>query len=215
MKYNKFMATNNHKAFTLPELLVVVALVAIIASALLTTINPFTQYLRGYDTVRRDDLTRLRTAFENYYIDHDCFPSNELLSQCGSNALAPYLDKVPCDPGTKQPYTLLSLPENSSCSQKFAIYSELANKADTRGDFIEYCKDTIAVSSADMAYLDIIKGCSDIEVCQSMYGCRNGTCTLLFEDAIPTCGIVYCNSNCNNKNCAQKNGRGAYINECR
>jgi prepilin-type N-terminal cleavage/methylation domain-containing protein len=214
MTYNKNMVLN-HKAFTLPELMVVVALIAIISLASLTTINPFTQYMRGYDSVRRDDLGKLRTAFENYYSDHDCYPNKSLLDQCGSSALAPYIDKVPCDPSTKEPYTLLSLPEGSSCAQQFAIYSKLANKADIRGDTIEYCKDTIVVNSADMAHLDIVKGCSSIEICQSMYGCRNGACTLLFQDSVPTCGIVYCSSNCNNKKCALKNSRGAYINECR
>jgi len=202
------------KGFTLAEILIVVSILVVLSLAVLMAINPFTQFLRGYDTVRRADLNKLRTAFENYYGDHNCYPSQSLLSQCGSSALAPYLDKIPCDPGTKAPYKLNLLPAAGACPQKYAIYASLANAVDTRGDDIAYCKDTIVVSSTDMKYLDIVNGCSGIQLCTTMYGCRNGACVVLFQDSVPTCGIAYCTSNCNGINCSLKNRRGSYTNEC-
>lgn len=212
--YNKNMA-QNHKAFTLAEILIVISIIIILAIALLLTINPFTQFLRGYDTVRRNDLSKLHTAFENYFADHNCYPTAAMIAQCGSSALAPYLDKVPCDPSTRAPYKLRLLPEGTGCAQKYAVYADLANTKDIRGDLISYCKDTVTVASSDMTYLEIVEGCSRISICQNMYGCRNGACVLLFEDTTPTCGVVYCRSNCNGKDCSFKNPDGSYRYECR
>lgn len=204
----------NNRAFTLTEVLIVITLIVILSLAALLTMDPLNQFFRGYDAVRKSDLAKLKTAFENYYADHDCYPSQALLSQCGSTALDPYLDKIPCDPNTKEPYELYLLPADSSCAQKFAIYANLSSSSDNQGNDITYCKDTIAVSSSDMNYLDVVRGCSNTQMCQTMYGCKSGACVIIAEDSIPTCSPNSCDPTCG-VDCAKLNRRGAFTNECR
>lgn len=207
---------NNQKGFTLTEVLVVITILVIIGLAALINFDPLQQFFKGYDTIRKNDLSTLKTAFENYYADKQCYPPETILTQCGSNSLSPYLEKIPCDPNG-QPYTGHFLPEESenTCPQNYAIYASLSNKVDTQGDNLEYCENTLAVTSPGMTSNDTISGCSDVTLCYEMYGCRNGACTLLFQDTLPTCGFTYCDSNCNGVNCSQKNRRGSYVNECR
>ena len=71
--YNKLEMNRKHQGFTLVEIMIVVSLIVIIAIALLGGINPLQQFFRGYDTVRKSDLAKLKSAFENYYNDHDCY----------------------------------------------------------------------------------------------------------------------------------------------
>lgn len=203
-----------HQGFTLVEIMIVVSLIVIIAIALLGGINPLQQFFRGYDTVRKSDLAKLKSAFENYYNDHNCYPDQSILAQCGSNALDPYLDRIPCDPNTKQAYEIYLLPADSSCPQKFAIYANLSSTVDIRGDLITYCPDTAAVYSADMNYTEVIKGCSGQQLCQTIYGCKNGACVVVALDSIPSCSPNSCDPNCG-VDCTKKNRRGAYTNECR
>ncbi len=200
--------------FTLVEVMIVVSIIVIIALVLLFGINPLQQFFRGYDTVRKSDLAKLKNAFENYYNDHECYPDKSILTQCGSAALDPYLDKIPCDPNTKEPYEIYLLPEDSSCPQKFAIYASLSSTIDTKGNLIKYCDDTIAVNSSDMNYTEVIKGCSGQELCQTIYGCKNGACVIVALDSVPACSPNSCDPNCG-VDCTKKNRRGAYTNECR
>ncbi len=200
--------------FTLGEILVVVTLIVILGLASLIGLNPHAQFLRGHDTVRRDNLAKLKTALENYYNDHSCYPEKSVLTQCGSNALQPYLDKVLCDPATKEPYTVYTTPIDSSCPQKYAIYTTLSMTNDPKSNNIYYCPNTIAVSSTDMSYIDLVKGCSGKQLCEVSYGCKNGACVIVAQDSIPTCGPSFCPpSTC--PDCTLKNRRGVYLNECR
>lgn len=211
MRYQK-IKTNS--GFTLTEVLIVITLLVILSLGVLLTMDPITQFFRGYDTVRKSDLQKLKTAYENYYTDHDCYPPDTVLSQCGTGALEPYLDKIPCDPSTKEAYTVYTLPDGSSCNQKYAIYAELNNSNDVQSDDITYCYGTIAVASTDMNNVDIIRGCSGNQLCQTIYGCRSGACVVIAEDSVPTCSPNSCDPTCG-VDCSKKNRRGAYTNECR
>lgn len=202
------------RGFTLVEVMIVVSIIVILALLLLFGLNPLQQFFRGYDTVRKNDLAKLKSAFENYYNDHDCYPDKSVLTKCESNALDPYLDKIPCDPSTKEPYDIYLLPADSSCPQKFAIYANLSSTVDVRGDLITYCPDTTAVYSADMNNTEVIKGCSGQELCQTIYGCKNGACVVVALDSLPACSPNSCDPNCG-VDCSKKNRRGAYANECR
>lgn len=214
---------NKNKGFTLAEVLIAITLVIILSLAILTTVNPIKMFFRGYDAVRKSDLAKLKTAFEEYYTDHECYPDSTVLSQCGSNILNPYLNEIPCDPNTKQPYTLNLLPTGSSCAQKFAIYAPLINTSDGQGNQIDFCNNTYAVSSSDINYTELIAGCSGRNYCSEWYGCKSGACIMVSYDDIPTCGPnTNCDSTCGAPNgmnpntyCAQKNRRGNYVNECR
>lgn len=89
--------------FTLMELLIVVAIIAILA-AIMFLVNWRTQIYRANDARRKSDLAEIRRAFEEYYNDHECYPSPDVLKTCGGTDLAPGLRKIPCDPVTGDPY---------------------------------------------------------------------------------------------------------------
>lgn len=193
----------NHKGFTLTEILLVVSLLIILGLALLIGLNPMNQILKGYDSRRRADIQEIKIAFENYYADHECYPistetdaKNQPSYICGSDFLAPYLKTMPCDPTTKEPYTLYMKPELSQCPQEFSIYADMNAKYDSNADFIPYCNKTIAASSPDMSSSEVSYGCSEIEVCSNHYGCRNGACIWLSGYDAPACTPNYCTDTC-------------------
>ena len=214
MDQSNLQTNNKQSGYTLAEMTIIVGIIAIVAIFLLIGLDPIKQFFKGYDTVRKSDLAKLKTAFENYYNDKECYPDGSVLSMCGSNILQPYLDKIPCNPGTQEPYEVYMLPADSTCAQKFAIYASLSSGNDNQSDMIKYCPKTIAAASADMNYTDIIKGCSGQELCQTIYGCRNGACVIVALDSVPSCSPNSCDPNCG-VDCSRKNRRGQYTNECR
>ena len=62
------------KAFTLMELLIVVALIAIISTVVIVLFNPWVQIGKGFDTKRKHELAQLQKAMEDYYNDKGCYP---------------------------------------------------------------------------------------------------------------------------------------------
>lgn len=102
------------------ELLIVVAILGILAIMFLM-VNWKRNVYRAMDARRKTDVANIRTAFEEYYNDNECYPPLEVLDNCGSSGmptdpvkpgLAPYLKRVPCDPTTKTPY--LYEPDSAS-----------------------------------------------------------------------------------------------------
>ncbi len=90
------------KGFTLVELLIVIALVIIILILVLLSLR--TQIMRARDAKRKTDLSRIQKSFEEYVNDRDRYPNEDILDNCESHDLAPYLESVPCDPSTREPY---------------------------------------------------------------------------------------------------------------
>ncbi len=60
---------NNNKSFTLVEILIVAAIITIIATIAIVLFNPWQQIAKGYDTRRKNDLSQLNKALEDYYND--------------------------------------------------------------------------------------------------------------------------------------------------
>lgn len=84
------------------------------------------QIYKGNDTKRKDDLERIRIAFEDYYNDYHCYPDVTVLGNCDGNDLDPYLKKIPCDPMTKQPYKVVcGLTEDGGCRIWYQVYAKL------------------------------------------------------------------------------------------
>jgi len=68
------ITNKNNKGFTLIELLVVVAIIGLLASVILASLN--TARAKGRDAKRLSDLEQIRTALAMYYIDHNgTYPS--------------------------------------------------------------------------------------------------------------------------------------------
>ncbi len=92
----------SESGFSLIEILVVIAILAIV---MLVALFAYQRHLmRSRDMQRKTDLDSLRTAFEEYYNDHRCYPPMECVVLCGSNCLSPYLKSIPCDPLTHESY---------------------------------------------------------------------------------------------------------------
>lgn len=104
---------------SLLELMIVIVIVALLALAVVINIQK--QVQRGYDSRKKQDLTRIRTALEEYYNDHGAFPEEDVWNamncrtHAGMEFLTPYLDgkPIPCDPLTSLPYEYIL---NSDCN---------------------------------------------------------------------------------------------------
>lgn len=112
--------------FSLPEAIVVIAIMIILITSFLASFKPATQVNKANDAKKKDHLSRFKIAFEDYYGDYNCYPNFSL--DCGSTALSPYLEKIYCDPDGG-PYAYIpATPEN--CPQSFRIYTTLKNSSD-------------------------------------------------------------------------------------
>src|SRR5665648_52491 len=91
------------KGFTLIELLITCTILAILA--LLSFMAWQNQAAKARDARRKADLKRLTIAFEDYYGDKESYPLANILINCNSKDLSPYLaEPMPCDPKTHLPY---------------------------------------------------------------------------------------------------------------
>lgn len=64
------------KGFTLVELLIVIALIAILSVAVLATINPIEQSNKARDAKFRNDTAEVLSAYERYYASQNMYPWN-------------------------------------------------------------------------------------------------------------------------------------------
>lgn len=62
------------KAFTLVELLIVIALIAILSVAVLATINPIEQSNKAKDSTVQNDAAEVMNAYERYYANAQAYP---------------------------------------------------------------------------------------------------------------------------------------------
>ncbi len=109
------------KGFTLIEWLIVIAIISILLIIVFAHINPLRERDRATDSRRKADLDRISIALEEFYSDHDCYPSQETFNL--REGLRPYLSQTPRDPDTNEPYAYT--PEDSSCPQYYRVYANL------------------------------------------------------------------------------------------
>ena len=197
-------------SFTLAELLIVIAILAILA--VIAFQNYKSQTEKAFDKKRKDHLNRLKVAFEDYYNDHNCYPSSDSLDPCGEGAeqLQPYLRIIPCDPGNNQPYVLAT--DNDACPQKFKIYTTLGYENDleieelgclggcgpSAGDYV----DGSSIENNDYTYNYGVSSTNEEIGCQSNYysGWRAGdvlSCEILSSNGEPPdCSPYFCGMVC-------------------
>lgn len=130
---------DNRRAFTLTELLIVMAILVIMVAVLVGIINPVAMIGKAKDARRKKDLNRIKVAFEEYFNDKDCYPTEAVLatlrlkSNCGSKTVfSPWLATWPCDPNG-EPYYVFT--DGTSCPRWFKLIVNLENESD--GDIPE------------------------------------------------------------------------------
>ncbi|MFH1561736.1 MAG: type II secretion system protein [Patescibacteria group bacterium] len=177
------------KGFTLVEVLIVISIVvmlAVIVFGMLKQIN------KGRDGQRKDDLETIRIAFEDYFNDHGCYPETNVLEECDGDELVPYLNSIPCDPQTNEPYVVLT--EESGCNNWYKVYSLLENT------------DDLAIAKLGLSTTPIVDGqlvnygvsSPNVSVGSAVYTCPSGqppvratTCHSP-DDYLGECGTGYC-----------------------
>lgn len=122
--------SNSRKAFTLIELLLVIAILGILAT--LISGNFLNTLKRGRDTRRKEDLKSIQIAFESYYEDNMSYPASDALNQtqlchpdgCDTKV---YMQKIPTDPNSSYTYDYAT----DSNGTYYSLYSCLENGQDT------------------------------------------------------------------------------------
>jgi len=105
--------------FTLQEILVVIALVALLITGVLALVDPMTQFKKARDSKRKSDLNKLRTILEDFYNDHGCYPlPTEICYDAATD------DDIPCHICGEEadPLPNFSLPCNSSHPEEDYLY---------------------------------------------------------------------------------------------
>lgn len=122
------MKVKTQRGLTLIEILIVIALLMLILVALFRVFG--VDINRTKDAQRKNDLRDIKLAFEDYYNDHQAYPPEEYLLDCGGDSLKPYLKEVPCDPDTGEPYLYFPYPGNGDNSQGYRVLSILTDLGD-------------------------------------------------------------------------------------
>ena len=115
------------KGLTLIEIIIVLAIFLMLIS--LGAFSLISQSGKGRDAKRKDDLERIRVAFEDYYNDNGQYPDAGDIGTCDSEDLFPYLNSVPCDPTTHGPYIIV-VDGSSGINASYWIYTFLENESD-------------------------------------------------------------------------------------
>lgn len=117
------------RAFTLVEFIIVIALLMLLAIITVSALNPGLLTERARDAQRKKDAARIRVAFEEYFNDKGCFPTQAVVDtlECDQNGFQPWLSIWPCDPNGQKYYIYT---DNSSCPRSYRILTNLKNKTD-------------------------------------------------------------------------------------
>lgn len=121
-----------NSGFTLLELIIVMVIIAILASAIWG--NFFTSLTKSRDSKRKQELDFIAKAMDLYYNDNKAYPTS--LPGAGSPFVNPvvtgviYMQKVPADP--LYPVANYCYPTVAAGSNTFKIYANLENKLDVQ-----------------------------------------------------------------------------------
>lgn len=193
---NKIFLKNKCAGLSLTEILIAVAIVAILFIMVLYGFKPATQLAKARDSRKKADLVKIKNLMEDYYNDHNCYPEN--LSNLASEN---YIDKVPTDPsGNEYVY-------NHDC-QTYRIYSKLEYEQDpdiaavgcsdgcgpgggTEGGNCDY---NFGVSSSNVG----LESCGIDEGCLgAWWSCNGGGICQNVQGSGLSCDPKFCNdSNC-------------------
>ncbi len=130
------------KSFTLLELIIVISLIAILATAGIALINPIKQFHKSWDGRRKQELSQVQKILEDYYNDKQCYPkpldvcSSEMqiaddsyTCQICGKSFSPYIVTLPCDPQHSTKHYLYQT-DNNTCPTWYRIFTRLSYTAD-------------------------------------------------------------------------------------
>lgn len=112
------------------ELVIVIAILAILLTMMIGNINPLVMINRGYDARRKKDMARLKVAFEEYFNDKGCYPTQDFINTltCGSTGFSPWMSTWPCDPSGVV-YKMV-MDSSTSCPHWFKLMTNLQDRKD-------------------------------------------------------------------------------------
>lgn len=120
------------RGLTLVELLIVMAILAILMVMAIGIFNPKLQQNKANDARRKTDIGRIKVAFEEYFNDKGCYPTEAVITglTCSSSGFSQWgINSWPCDPMTKIPYYIY-IEKPTGCSSWYKILTNLSNKKD-------------------------------------------------------------------------------------
>lgn len=119
--------------FSFGELMIVVMIVTLLA---LTIIMGYqTQVAKANDSKRKEDLNKYKIAFEDFYNDNNCYPTEDEWNgyRCDTADFVPYMNNFLCDPTTRQHYYYESFTDANGLDipcTGYKLYAKLENKGD-------------------------------------------------------------------------------------
>lgn len=191
------------KGLSTIEVLAIVAILTILFIVIFRYLSP--QVSRSRDAQRKSDLAKIKVAYENYFNDNGCYPDPDILDNCESEDLRPYMSAVPCDPQTGDPYVYL--PEANQCSG-YRLLSILENSDDPVIVQLNCTSGCGGIPPSDPEYAD-----RD----QYMYGVSEGVPVSVADEELETgivCGGTACNVCDNPDECATYPMIYATVQEC-
>lgn len=125
------------KGFTLLELLIVVAIIALLSS--LGALTVASQRKKANDARRRTDIHELQVALEGYYTDHQRYPDQLVFNGqplTSADGQTVYLRSVPHDPKNINPnlYVYNATPSGQAQSYDICAYKLEAVADNPAGD---------------------------------------------------------------------------------
>lgn len=138
-----------NKGFTLLELIVAMAIIAIVSGALWG--NFFTSLSKGRDSRRKQDLDSIGKALELYYADNKAYPTSfpgggtPFVHPDNSSVI--YMQKIPADPAYPNATYCYPTPDSGIADGiYYKLYANLENRNDPK------IIPTVSCSSVDYNY---------------------------------------------------------------
>jgi Tfp pilus assembly protein PilE len=186
---------NKERGISITELLIVIAVLAVLMIVFLAAFKPWTQQAKARDARRKSDLQKLKNPLEDYYNDHNCYPKSLQDLVDGD-----YIGEEPKDPETGQEYLY-----NTENCDKYWIYVDLEWQSDPAvvesgcgngcgpiSELGQTCSYNFGVCSSNVS----LEACGEetgTECSGSLYLCQGKICNAAGPgDTCDGPGVIYC-----------------------
>lgn len=164
------------RGFTLIELLIVIAVIGILATAVLSAINPIEQIKKGRDTTKRSDSAEFLNAAERYYTTFEEYPWDALAD--GGAEAANVRDGTPALLGGDLTGSMGELIDKNEIKPQFANRQYLPELLVTEdsSNLVHVCflpeSKTFQAQAKDRGFLSTGEnGCDPVAVPNECYSC--------------------------------------------